>query len=245
MIAAAGAVDHDEIVELARRHVPSARRRWRERADTPPVMPAPTTMAVTRRFEQKDTEQFHVCIGGPGLSRHDDRRFALRVLDTIFGGTSSSRLFQEVRERYGLAYSVYSFTSAYQDSGQVGLYVGTRADNLGEAMRVLDAELARLRAEPATAEELARAKENLKGGCCWRSNRPGARMSRLGSELLAGAPLLGLDEVVEKIDSVTLADLEELDRRAVGSEPPVGGRDRPGRETVRAGARRSLAVPAA
>ena len=212
VIAAAGAVEHDEIVELARAHVPSDRAGGG--ADgasiTPPVLLAPTAYAGTRRFEQKDTEQFHVCIGGPGLSRHDDRRFALRVLDTIFGGTSSSRLFQEVRERYGLAYSVYSFTSAYEDSGQVGLYVGTRADNLGEAMRVLDAELARLRAEPGTAEELARAKENLKGRVLLALESTGARMSRLGSELLAGAPLLGLDEVVEKIDSVTLADLEEL-----------------------------------
>jgi predicted Zn-dependent peptidase len=211
VIAAAGAVDHDEIVELAREHVSSNTAGSADgTAITPPVMLAPTTYAGTRRFEQKDTEQFHVCVGGPGLSRHDDRRFALRVLDTIFGGTSSSRLFQEVRERYGLAYSVYSFTSAYEDSGQVGLYVGTRADNLGEAMRVLDTELARLRAEPGSAEELARAKENLKGRVLLALESTGARMSRLGSELLAGAPLLGLDEVVEKIDSVTLADLEEL-----------------------------------
>jgi predicted Zn-dependent peptidase len=211
VIAAAGAVEHDDIVELARSHVPSAGGSGADGAGiTPPVMLAPTTYAGTRRFEQKDTEQFHVCIGGAGLSRHDDRRFALRVLDTIFGGTSSSRLFQEVRERYGLAYSVYSFTSAYEDSGQVGLYVGTRADNLGEAMRVLDAELARLRAEPGTAEELARAKENLKGRVLLALESTGARMSRLGSELLAGAPLLGLDEVVEKINAVTLADLEEL-----------------------------------
>jgi predicted Zn-dependent peptidase len=212
VIAAAGAVEHDEIVELARAHVPSdsAGGEADGTGITPPVMLAPTAYAGTRRFEQKDTEQFHVCLGGPGLSRHDDRRFALRVLDTIFGGTSSSRLFQEVRERYGLAYSVYSFTSAYEDSGQVGLYVGTRPDNLGEAMRVLDAELARLRAEPGTAEELARAKENLKGRVLLALESTGARMSRLGSELLAGAPLLGLDELVEKIDGVTLADLEEL-----------------------------------
>ncbi|MGH3051313.1 MAG: M16 family metallopeptidase, partial [Gaiellaceae bacterium] len=144
------------------------------------------------------------------LSRHDDRRFALRVLYTIFGGTSSSRLFQEVRERHGLAYSVYSFTSAYQDAGQVGLYVGTRTDNLGAAMRVIDAELARLRSEPATADELARAKENLKGRVLLALESTGARMSRLGSEILAEAPLLGLDEVVERIDAVSLGDLEEL-----------------------------------
>jgi predicted Zn-dependent peptidase len=211
VIAAAGAVDHDALVELAASHVP------REAADTgggpagpPPVIPAPSSTTAPRRFEYKDTEQFHVCVGGPGLSRHDDRRFALRVLDTIFGGTSSSRLFQQVRERYGLAYSVYSFTSAYSDAGQVGLYVGTRADNLGAAMRVIDGELAHLRSEPATADELERAKENLKGRVLLALESTGARMSRLGSEILAEAPLLGLDDVVERIDAVSLSDLEEL-----------------------------------
>jgi predicted Zn-dependent peptidase len=209
VIAAAGAVDHDEFVAFASEHLPTADAGGAP-AGAPPVLAAPPTVAATRRFERKDTEQFHVCIGGTGLSRHDDRRFALRVLDTIFGGTSSSRLFQEVRERYGLAYSVYSFTSAYQDSGQVGLYVGTRAENVGEALRIVDAELARLRTEPATAEELARAKENLKGRVLLALESTGARMSRLGSELLAEAPLLGLDEVVAHIEAVTLTDLEEL-----------------------------------
>jgi predicted Zn-dependent peptidase len=209
VIAAAGAVDHDAFVEFATGHLPTDVVAGGP-AGPPAVTPAPQHTTAARRFERKDTEQFHVCVGGPGLSRHDDRRFALRVLDTIFGGTSSSRLFQEVRERHGLAYSVYSFTSAYSDAGQVGLYVGTRADNLGAAMRVIDDELAHLRSEPATADELARAKENLKGRVLLALESTGARMSRLGSEILAEAPLLGLDEVVERIDAVSLADLEEL-----------------------------------
>jgi predicted Zn-dependent peptidase len=162
------------------------------------------------RFEEKDTEQYHLCLGGVGISRHDDRRFALRVLDTIFGGTSSSRLFQEIRERRGLAYAVYSFTSHYQDSGQVGLYVGTRAENLREAAEVLGAELVRLQEQPATAEELTRAKENLKGRVLLALESTGARMSRLGSDVLAGSPLLSLDEVVARIDAVTLDDLRAL-----------------------------------
>jgi predicted Zn-dependent peptidase len=206
VIAAAGAVDHDALVALARERVDAGAAEDR----APEPLPAPAASPRTRRFERKDTEQFHICVGGPGLSRHDDRRFALRVLDTIFGGTSSSRLFQEVRERHGLAYSVYSFSSAYQDSGQVGLYIGTRADNVGEAMRVVSGELERLRGEPATDEELHRAKENLKGRVLLALESTGARMNRLGSELLAGAPLLSLDEVVEQIDSVTLGDLEAL-----------------------------------
>jgi predicted Zn-dependent peptidase len=205
VIAAAGAVDHDAVVELAAAHVPD-----RAGSGLPMVPPAPTATQPRRRFERKDTEQYHICIGGHGLSRHDDRRFALRLLDTIFGGTTSSRLFQEVRERRGLAYAVYSFTSAYQDSGQVGLYVGTRAENVAEAMSVVATELGRLRAEPATAEELSRAKENLKGRVLLALESTGARMSRLGSELLSGAPLLSLDQVVERIDAVSLEDINAL-----------------------------------
>ena len=132
------------------------------------------------------------------------------MLDTIFGGTSSSRLFQEVRERRGLAYSVYSFTSAYQDTGQIGLYVGTRADNIDEALAVVGTELGRLRKSPATPEELHRAKENLKGRVVLALESTGARMNRLGSEVLAGAPLLSLDDVVAQIDAVSLADISAL-----------------------------------
>jgi predicted Zn-dependent peptidase len=205
VIAAAGAVDHDAFVELARERTAGPLGAAALRP-SPPHLPG----APARRFERKDTEQYHVCLGAPGLSRHDDRRFALRVLDTIFGGTTSSRLFQEVRERRGLAYAVYSFTSAYQDTGQIGLYVGTRGDNLVQALSVVGAELARCRTQPATAEELHRAKENLKGRVVLALESTGARMNRLGSELLAGAPLMPLDEVVARIDAVTLEDLTEL-----------------------------------
>jgi predicted Zn-dependent peptidase len=205
VIAAAGAVDHDAFVALA-----ADRVAVRATADPLPAQSAPAQSAPRQRFERKDTEQYHVCVGGTGLSRHDERRFALRVLDTIFGGTSSSRLFQEIRERRGLAYSVYSFTSAYHDVGQVGLYVGTRVENLGEALAIVGSELARVREQPATDEELMRAKENLKGRVVLALESTGARMNRLGSEVLAGAPLLSLDEVVERIDAVSLDDLQAL-----------------------------------
>ena len=207
VIAAAGAVDHDAIVALAQERIvdPVA-----SEATSGACAAAPVPEPPRRRFERKDTEQYHVCVGGRGLSRHDDRRFALRVLDTILGGTSSSRLFQEVRERRGLAYAVYSFISAYEDTGQVGLYVGTRADNVAQALAVVGAELDRLRVEPATAAELHRAKENLKGRVALALESTGARMSRLGSEVLADAPLLSLDEVVARIDAVALEDLSAL-----------------------------------
>ena len=205
VIAAAGAVDHDVLTQLAAERVPASARRGAPRRGRPPAQVAPRC-----RFERKDTEQFHVCLGALGLSRYDERRYAVRVLDTIFGGTSSSRLFQEVRERRGLAYSVYSFASAYRDSGQIGLYVGTRADNLDQAMEVVAGELRRLGREPASADELLRAKENLKGRVVLALESTGARMNRLGSEVLADAPLESLDEVVQRIDAVTLDDLAAL-----------------------------------
>src|SRR3984885_12456051 len=104
-------------------------------------------------FGEKDTEQYHVCIGGAGLGREDERRFALRVLEGVLGGTSSSRLFQEVRERRGLAYSVFSFSSLYADTGEVGLYVGTRPDNLTEALATIATELERVVEDPANPQE--------------------------------------------------------------------------------------------
>jgi predicted Zn-dependent peptidase len=225
VLAAAGAVDHDAFMALAAERIQAATGD----KEAPLAPPAPAPAGRQRRFERKDTEQYHVCLGGPGLSRHDERRFALRVLDAVFGGTSSSRLFQEVRERRGLAYSVYSFTSHYQDTGQIGLYVGTRADNVAEAMAVVGAELARMRKSPATEDELARAKENLKGRVVLALESTGARMNRLGSDVLAGAPLLSLDEAVARIDAVTMYDIaavveelwapERLSAAGIGPDP--------------------------
>jgi predicted Zn-dependent peptidase len=210
VLSAAGAVEHEPFVALAQERIGSAVRAGAPAKPAPVASPAAAPAGRQRRFERKDTEQYHVCLGGAGLSRHDERRFALRVLDAVFGGTSSSRLFQEVRERRGLAYSVYSFTSHYQDTGQVGLYVGTRADNLTEALAVVGTELARLRKDPATEDELERAKENLKGRVVLALESTGARMNRLGSEVLAGAPLLSLDETVARIDAVTMHDVAAL-----------------------------------
>src|SRR4051794_4815270 len=205
VIAAAGNVDHDALVAMV-----EAASAERAGAIAPGVPDAPDGMEARTLFIPKPTEQVHVCLGAPGIARDDDRRFALRVLDNVFGGTSSSRLFQEVREQRGLAYSVYSFQSTYAETGQVGLYLGTRPDNVGEALRVVGAELHRLAQEPATAEELHRAKENVKGRIVLALESTSARMSRLGSSVLADMPLLTVDEVVERIEAVTLEDLHEL-----------------------------------
>ncbi len=166
----------------------------------------------TVRFHQKQTEQYHLCLGAPGLSRSDERRFALRVLDTILGGSSSSRLFQEVREKRGLAYSVYSYASQYVDSGQVALYVGTRPDRVGEAMEVIGDELRKLQDTSVSEDELVRAKENVKGRTVLAMESTLARMNRLGSSVLMGVPLLSLDEIVAAIDAVSLDDVTALAR---------------------------------
>jgi predicted Zn-dependent peptidase len=205
VVAAAGSIDHDQIVELAERTLASGNAPF-----APAPNPAPAELRSTVRFQRKDTEQCHVCLGTTGIARGDDRRFALRVLDSIFGGLSSSRLFQSVREERGLAYSVYSFNGQFSDTGQIGLYLGTRPDNLAEAMRIVRAELDRLRESPATGDELSRAKENVKARVVLALESTGARMNRLGASLLYDLPLLETDELIAKVDAVTMDDLRGL-----------------------------------
>jgi predicted Zn-dependent peptidase len=214
VVAAAGSIDHDRIVEMVQRTI----------GDPPPMGAPPQPLALPdgpmarRRFFAKETEQYHVALGAPGLARDDDRRFALRVLDGVLGGTSSSRLFQEVREKRGLAYSVYSFTGSYAGTGQVGLYLGTRPDNVQTAMKVVGEELDRLLADGITADELHRSKENVKGRVVLALESTTARMNRLGSSVLADMPLLTVDEVVERIDAVTLDDVAALARELYAPE---------------------------
>jgi predicted Zn-dependent peptidase len=204
VISAAGSVAHDELVDMARAAAPPAGR--------PPAQRRNGAPAFRRRanFLQKDTEQYHVCVGGPGLARHDERRFALRVLEGVLGGTSSSRLFQEVRERRGLAYAVFCFSNLYARTGEVGLYLGTRPENLTEALMVIAAELERCVREPATAEELDRSRENLKGRIVLSMESTAARMTHLGASVLSGLKILSLDELIERIDSVEIGQLREL-----------------------------------
>jgi predicted Zn-dependent peptidase len=204
VVAAAGSVDHDELVSLVEGYLP-------DRGGALDVLGSQPEPAAPRvRFERKDTEQYHVCLGAPGIARHDERRFALRVLDTIFGGSTSSRLFQEVREKRGLAYAVYSYSSQYLDAGQVAVYVGTRPENVGEAVEVIGTELERIREEPVGADELERAKENLKGRTVLAMESTLARMNRLGSSVLMDVPLLSIDEILGRIDAVTLDDVTTL-----------------------------------
>jgi predicted Zn-dependent peptidase len=215
VIAAAGSVDHDALVEMARA-VETARAL--ANGSSPPGATRRSLGAKTAapeferrvRFLEKDTEQYHVCVGGAGIAREDERRFALRVLEGVLGGTSSSRLFQEIRERRGLAYSVFSFSNLYAHTGEVGLYVGTRPENLGEALSVVASELERCVEDPASEEELTRSRENLKGRVVLALESTSARMSRLGGSVLNELPILSVDELIERIDSVGISEVREL-----------------------------------
>jgi predicted Zn-dependent peptidase len=219
VIAAAGSIDHDALVDMARaveatrELVPAQANGHASQAPTIAAAAAPD-FRPRALFLQKDTEQYHVCLGGAGIARDDDRRFPLRVLEGVLGGTSSSRLFQEVRERRGLAYSVFTFANLYASTGEVGLYVGTRPDNLREALAVVAAELERcvegVGGNPITEKELTRSRENLKGRVVLGMESTGARMSRLGASLLNGLPILSVDEMIEQIDSVEIDAVRAL-----------------------------------
>jgi predicted Zn-dependent peptidase len=207
VVAAAGNLEHDQIVELSRRYVepPAAND------DAVPIE-APEVDGAQVGFQQKDTEQFHICFGGPGIDRSDERRYALSILDAVFGGSTSSRLFREIREKRGLAYSVGSYTQQYVDSGLIGLYVGTREDNVQEACEIIGRELASIHSDGITDEELARAKENVKGRMVLSSESTAARMARIGKAMLFDTPLLTLDELLAKIDAVSSDQVAELGR---------------------------------
>jgi predicted Zn-dependent peptidase len=215
VVAAAGNLEHEVIEQLASRWLANGARNGSPRS--PQAAPARTEPRAV--FHSKETEQYHICIGGEGISRNDDRRFALTILDAILGGSTSSRLFQEVREKRGLAYAVYSWASQYQDTGQVGIYVGTREDNVVEALSVIGSEMARVRDEQVGEDELRRAREHVKGRLALSMESTATRMNRLGRSVLMDTPLLSLDETIERLEAVTREDLEQLARELY---PPAG-----------------------
>ncbi|MGH2965494.1 MAG: M16 family metallopeptidase [Solirubrobacterales bacterium] len=204
VVAAAGHLEHAEIVELAQRFVAPP-------AGEPAARPNGAVEETPRfAFRGKDTEQYHICFGGPGIARGDDRRFALGVLDAIFGGSTSSRLFREVREKRGLAYAVGSYTEQYIERGAVAMYVGTREENVAEACEIIGAELGSLRDRGVTAEELERAKEHVKGRMVLGLEASGVRMTRLARASLFDVPLLSLDEMLMRVERVTSEEVAEL-----------------------------------
>ena len=208
VLAAAGNLDHDQLLELLERsshqrvEPPEARTRVRR----PLVKPPPPGL----RFLRKDTEQYHVCVGGIGVSRTDRRRYAASLLDAILGGSASSRLFQEIREKRGMAYAVYTFASQYTDTGLIGVYVGTREENLVTCFEIVAREIGDIAAGNVRERELTRAKENLKGRIVLSMESTSNRMTRLGKSLISDTELLTLDRIIAEIDAVEESDVAEL-----------------------------------
>jgi predicted Zn-dependent peptidase len=208
VVAAAGNIEHDHVVELVEAALARRRATARSRPNVrPPLVQAPPPAL---RFQRKDTEQYHVCLGAPGISRSDRRRFAASLLDAILGGSASSRLFQEIREKRGMAYAVYSFVSQYTDTGQIGVYLGTREDNLADALAIAAEQIADVAAGNLPDAELARAKENLKGRILLSMESTSTRMNRLGKSLITDSELLSLDRIVAEIDAVEADSVSEL-----------------------------------
>jgi predicted Zn-dependent peptidase len=207
VIAAAGNVEHKRLVRM----LVKAQSQHRPPAGGPrvrrPLVKAPPPGF---RFVRKDTEQYHVCVGAPGISRSDRRRFAASLLDAILGGSASSRLFQEIREKRGMAYSVYSFASQYTDTGLVGIYIGTREENLGPCLEITDEQLRDIAEGNIRPQELARAKENLKGRIMLSMESTSNRMSRLGKSLITDTELLSVDRVIAEINAVDADEVAEL-----------------------------------
>ena len=205
VLAAAGAVDHERLVELARAAF----------GDLPAGQPAPPATGVYvggDHREDRDLEQVHLVLGLPGVSLTDDAFYPMAVYSTVLGGGMSSRLFQEVREKRGLVYSVYSFTSAYSDTGLFGIYAGTGSEFLDELLPVVFGEL-RGMAEDVSAEELARAKAQIKSGIVMSLESTSARIEQLAHQMLTFGRVLDVAEVVSKVEAVTAADVQHVGAR--------------------------------
>ena len=207
VVSASGHVDHDHLCELTQAHFRPAPGAIVRR----PELSAAGFRHVAR-FSLKDTEQYHICLGGPGPRRSDPDRYAVFVVDTILGGSWSSLLFQEVREKRGLAYSVYSYTSLYADAGLTAIYVGSRAEAVEEAMSVILDVLQRL-PEDISEEAVKRARNHLKGQLVLSMESPGSRMHSLGRAVVMEQPVLSVDEVLQRIDAVTRDDVVAAVRR--------------------------------
>ncbi len=204
VVAAAGNLSHEECVSLVRDRLrlPAGPRAARPAADSDGAR----RLAVVT----KETEQAHICYGFKGLhARHEDR-FVLSMIDTVLGGGMSSRLFQEIREKRGLAYAVYSYSTLYEDTGQLTVYAGTRPDNAGEVLRLIQEEVARVAADGLTDEEIHRAKESIKGHIVLGMESTRNRMTRLGKGEVTHGDILSLDEIVSRIDSVEPSDITRV-----------------------------------
>ena len=211
VIAAAGGVDHDALLELVRENLESAGwdlnltatpRPWREQS-AKQLEVEPTVKVINRPIAQAN-----IVLGGQGLVAGDERRYAMAILNTVLGGGMSSRLFQEIREKRGLAYSVYSFNQGYSDAAAFGLYAGCSPQKAKEVIKLMLAELEKVASEGITDAELALAKGNISGGLALKFESTQARMSRLSGAELTDGEFIDLDESLSRYDAVSLADVQ-------------------------------------
>lgn len=213
VVAAAGSVDHEALVALAERHLgglPHGARSVR------PVAEAAGRSQIA--VLEKETEQAHICYGVEALNAHHPDRFTLSVLDGILGGGMSSRLFQEIRERRGLVYAVYSFSMLFQDTGQFAVYAGTRPDNAEEVIRLIRTEIEKVAQSGVTPEELDRVRQAAKGHLVLGMESTRNRMTRLGKNEVTGGEILSADEIMERFDAVTMDDLRRVSAEALNRE---------------------------
>jgi len=211
VIAAAGNLEHEPLVHAIQQRFEAYSKVPDPSAGVRPVWVGESSPQTV--FQAKASEQYHVCLAGLGLQRSDRRRFAASLLDSMLGGSASSRLFQEIRERRGMAYSVYTFGSQYADTGMVGVYVGTREENLAECMRITADQLVRMGQGEFADDELRRSKENLKGRIMLSMESTSNRASRLGKSVLTDTELLSLDRICAEIDSVEPEAVASLARQ--------------------------------
>lgn len=210
IIAAAGQLNHEDVVSLVSRAFGAKNGASRIRfsqASSEVVRPNPQVVV-----HQKETEQVHFCLGGPGLPQGHKDRYVLSVLDTILGSGMSSRLFQTIREKEGLTYSISSFIPSFRQCGLFGIYAGTSREHLLRTVRLICRELKSLREKGVTKKELVRAKEQMKGNILLNLESMSNRMTKLARAEFYLSRDVPMDEIVKNIESVTLKDILRVAR---------------------------------
>ncbi|WP_206503792.1 M16 family metallopeptidase [Streptomyces chrestomyceticus] len=223
VVAAAGNVDHAKVVRMVRAAFEKAGAL--DRTDAVPMAPRDGSRAIRTagRVEllNRRSEQAHVILGVPGLARTDDRRWAMGVLNTALGGGMSSRLFQEVREKRGLAYSVYSYTSGYADCGLFGVYAGCRPNQVDDVLKICRDQLDQVAEEGLTDDEIRRAMGQLRGSTVLGLEDTGALMNRIGKSELCWGAQMSVDDMLARIAAVTPDEVRELARDVLGQRPSL------------------------
>jgi predicted Zn-dependent peptidase len=226
VIAAAGAVDHAAIVQ-------EAERRFAGFIGPEGPMPEPARFAGGSRIEQRDLDQVHVAFALEGVPQRDPSIYSLQVFTNVLGGGMSSRLFQEVREIRGLCYAIYAFHAAYADTGVLGVYAGTDASDLPELMRVVVDEIGNA-AENLSEAEIARSRAQMKAGLLMALESSGARAEQLARQMMIFGRPIPLEEIVGKIEAVTVESARAAGRALIGRNRPAIAVLGPGRGLERA-----------